>query len=100
MRSDITENVEKSESYDVNEVQIFQRSGSLSSSNLQEIFSENDVLERRIPVQRTIHVFNHSPPVYGKIIGCCGRIPDVQYFREGQKCCSDGSRIDHLQQCL
>ena len=22
---------------------------------------------------------------YGKIIGCCGRIPNVQYYREGQK---------------
>jgi len=52
------------------------------------------------PVQRTIHLHNHSPPIYGPIVGCCGRVPNVHYFREGQKCCPDGSRIDNRQQCL
>ena len=48
-------------------------------------------------VQRTIH--NHLPPVYGPIVGCCGRVPEVHYFREGQQCCPDGTRIDGSQSC-
>lgn len=31
-----------------------------------------------------------SAPIYGAIIGCCGRAPFVHYFRDGQRCCPDG----------
>ena len=30
-----------------------------------------------------LYLINHSAPIYGPIIGCCGRAPNVHYFREG-----------------
>jgi len=40
-----------------------------------------------------------SAPIYGAIIGCCGRSPDVRYFRQGQKCCGDGEIVDYGASC-
>ena len=36
-------------------------------------------------------------PMYGAIVGCCGRAPAVNYFRDGQRCCPNGQvRINPL----
>jgi len=40
-----------------------------------------------------------SAPIYGHIIGCCGRPPFVHVYREGQKCCSDGEIVDQKAPC-
>ena len=32
-----------------------------------------------------LYLINNSAPIYGPIIGCCGRAPNVHYFREGNK---------------
>ena len=36
-----------------------------------------------------------AAPMYGAIIGCCGRAPAVHYFRDGQRCCPDG-QVTHF----
>lgn len=40
-----------------------------------------------------------SAPIYGEIIGCCGRSPNLHYFRKGQKCCPDGEVVDGKAPC-
>jgi len=40
-----------------------------------------------------------SAPIYGEIVGCCGRAPNLHYFRKGQKCCSDGEVVDANAPC-
>jgi len=40
-----------------------------------------------------------SAPIYGAIIGCCGRAPFVHYFRDGQRCCPDGQVVDANAPC-
>lgn len=40
-----------------------------------------------------------SAPIYGEIVGCCGRSPTLHYFRKGQKCCSDGEVVDENAPC-
>jgi len=40
-----------------------------------------------------------SSVIYGEIIGCCGRVPNVHYFRQGQKCCGDGEIVDFNAPC-
>lgn len=40
-----------------------------------------------------------SSVIYGEINGCCGRSPNVHYFREGQKCCGDGEIVDFNAPC-
>lgn len=40
-----------------------------------------------------------SAPIYGAIAGCCGRAPDVHYYREGQRCCVDGEIVDMTAPC-
>lgn len=47
----------------------------------------------------TINRVVSSAPIYGEIIGCCGRAPDVHYFRQGQKCCGDGEIVDYNAPC-
>lgn len=47
----------------------------------------------------TINRVVSSAPIYGAIIGCCGRAPNVHYFREGQKCCNDGEIVDFNAPC-
>ena len=37
-----------------------------------------------------------SAPIYGAIIGCCGRAPFVHYFRDGQRCCPDG-QVEYMR---
>ena len=44
-------------------------------------------------------VKNSMFPIYGPIIGCCGRFPTVHYFRKGQKCCADGQVTDAKAPC-
>lgn len=46
----------------------------------------------------TVNVVN--TPLYGEIIGCCGRSPHVHYFRQGQRCCPDGEIINQNMQCF
>mgnify|MGYP000399096346 CR=1 FL=1 len=40
-----------------------------------------------------------SAPIYGAISGCCGRAPNVHYYREGQRCCVDGEIVDMNAPC-
>lgn len=40
-----------------------------------------------------------SAPIYGEIVGCCGRSPDLHYFRRGQRCCTDGEIVDASAPC-
>lgn len=40
-----------------------------------------------------------AAPMYGAIIGCCGRAPLVHYFRDGQRCCPDGQVVDERAPC-
>jgi len=40
-----------------------------------------------------------SAPIYGPIAGCCGRAPNVHYYREGQRCCVDGEIVDLTAPC-
>lgn len=40
-----------------------------------------------------------SAPIYGAISGCCGRSPNVHYYREGQRCCQDGEIVDAQAPC-
>lgn len=40
-----------------------------------------------------------SSPIYGAISGCCGRAPDVHYYRTGQRCCLDGEIVDMNAPC-
>jgi len=40
-----------------------------------------------------------SAPIYGEIVGCCGRAPNLHYFRKGQKCCQDGEVVDGKAPC-
>ena len=40
-----------------------------------------------------------SAPIYGPIIGCCGRAPKVHFFRQGQRCCLDGEIVDERAPC-
>jgi len=40
-----------------------------------------------------------SAPIYGPIAGCCGRAPNVHYYREGQRCCLDGEIVDLNAPC-
>jgi len=40
-----------------------------------------------------------SSPIYGAIVGCCGRAPDVHYYRDGQRCCIDGEVVDANAPC-
>ena len=40
-----------------------------------------------------------SAPIYGEIVGCCGRAPNLHYFRKGQKCCPDGEVVDGKAPC-
>jgi len=47
----------------------------------------------------TINRVVSSAPIYGEIIGCCGRSPEVHYFRQGQKCCADGEIVDLHAPC-
>lgn len=40
-----------------------------------------------------------AAPMYGAIVGCCGRAPAVHYFRDGQRCCPDGQVVDERAPC-
>jgi hypothetical protein len=40
-----------------------------------------------------------SAPIYGAIVGCCGRAPYVHYYRQGQRCCPDGQVVDARAPC-
>lgn len=40
-----------------------------------------------------------AAPIYGPIIGCCGRAPKVHFFRQGQRCCLDGEIVDEKAPC-
>ena len=72
-----------------------------TGATLRSIDRSFELTNEPMPLmQRTVHVHNHTPAVYGPIVGCCGRVPDVHYFREGQKCCPDGTRVDNRQECL
>lgn len=46
-----------------------------------------------------VTVVQNSAPIYGAIIGCCGRAPDVKYYRSGQRCCADGEIVDAQAPC-
>jgi len=37
--------------------------------------------------------------IFGPIIGCCGRAPHVHFFRQGQRCCQDGSIVHQDSPC-
>ena len=55
--------------------------GDIIGEDIDNIEMTADRKNYRGAIQRTIHI--HTPPIYGQIIGCCGRAPDVHYFREG-----------------
>jgi len=38
-------------------------------------------------------------PLHGKIVGCCGRAPNVHYYREGQQCCPNGRIVEQDATC-
>ena len=40
-----------------------------------------------------------SAPIYGRITGCCGTPPSVHFYRDGQKCCTDGEIVDDRAPC-
>ena len=56
-----------------------------------------DSTQVKLPV--SINPVVASAPIYGEIVGCCGRAPNLHYFREGQKCCTDGEIVDANAPC-
>lgn len=53
------------------------------------------VAQQQVTINRVVS----SAPIYGEIVGCCGRSPEVHYFRQGQKCCGDGEIVDYNAPC-
>lgn len=52
-----------------------------------------------LPERSSYPAIVSSIPLYGRIIGCCGRSPHVHYFRQGQKCCPDGTIVAAQSYC-
>ena len=72
---------------------------SSSSNELQHSidrigFESDEEITERNESEKSTSVF-----VHGEVLGCCGRAPNVRYFRQGQKCCSDGQVTDENAPC-
>lgn len=69
------------------------------SQDSKNDFSYDDSSDYQSSPMTTARPFFSTAPIYGHIIGCCGRAPKVHYFRKGQRCCLDGEIVDEKAPC-